>query len=236
MLVEFDLGKGQKASGEVGHGKYYSGMLIDATALRAATRHLARSDAVIAAIVGRVGRCRFEIDRGGGPYASLVEAILYQQLAGSAAVAIFGRLRERMGRRHARPEDIAALSDLELRKVGLSRQKIGYLRDLTVRVQDGLALHRVHRMDDDGAIDTLTQVKGVGRWTAQMYLMFRLGRLDVLPVDDYGVRKAMQKAYRMRQLPKPVRMERIAEAWRPYRSVACWYLWRSLDTKLLGEN
>lgn len=211
-------------------------MLIDATALRAATRHLAQSDAVMAGIVGRVGRCRFEIDRGGGPYASLVEAILYQQLAGSAAVAIFRRLRERMGRRHARPEDIAALSDLELRKVGLSRQKIGYLRDLTTRVHGGLALRRVHRMDDYGAIDTLTQVKGVGRWTAHMYLMFRLGRLDVLPVDDYGVRKAMQKAYRMRQLPKPARMERIAEAWRPYRSIACWYLWRSLDSKLPGEG
>jgi 3-methyladenine DNA glycosylase/8-oxoguanine DNA glycosylase len=210
-------------------------MLIDATQLRAATRHLARTDAVLGGIVGRVGRCRFEIDRGGGPYASLVEAILYQQLAGSAAVAIFRRLRERIGRRHARPEDIAALSDAELRAVGLSRQKIGYLRDLTARVQDGLSLHRVHRLDDDGAIATLTQVKGVGRWTAHMYLMFRLGRLDVLPVDDYGVRKAMQMAYRMRELPKPVRMERIAEAWRPYRSVACWYLWRSLDTKLPGQ-
>ena len=211
-------------------------MRIDATKLRQAVRHLARNDAVLAAVVRRVGRCQFEIDRGGGPYASLVEAILYQQLAGSAAVAIFRRLRGRIGRRHARPQDIAALSDAELRAVGLSRKKIGYLRDLTARMQDGLALHRVHRMDDDGVIRTLTQVKGVGRWTAHMYLMFRLGRLDVLPVDDYGVRKAMQKAYRMRQLPKPARMERIAEPWRPYRSVASWYLWRSLDTKLLGEE
>ncbi len=190
----------------------------------------------MAAVVKRVGPCRFEIDRGGGPYASLVEAIMYQQLAGAAAVAIFRRFRERIGRRHARPQDIGALSDAELREVGLSRQKIGYLRDLTARVQDGLPLHRVHRMDDDRAIDTLSRVKGVGRWTAHMYLMFRLGRLDVLPVDDYGVRKAMQKAYRMRQLPKPERMERIAEPWRPYRSVASWYLWRSLDTKLLGED
>ena len=210
-------------------------MSLEATTLRKAARHLSRNDDVMAGIVDRVGRCRFEIDRGGGPYASLVEAIMYQQLAGAAAVAIFRRFRERIGRRYARPQDIAALSDAELRRVGLSRQKIGYLRYLTARVDDGLALHRVHRMDADGAIETLTQVKGVGRWTAHMYLMFRLGRLDVLPVDDYGVRKAMQKAYRMRQLPKPARMERIAEPWRPYRSVASWYLWRSLDTKLLGE-
>ncbi|HET7294265.1 MAG TPA: DNA-3-methyladenine glycosylase 2 family protein, partial [Vicinamibacteria bacterium] len=208
-------------------------MLLDATTLRRAARHVARNDAVMAPLVRRVGPCRFEIDRGGGPFASLVEAIMYQQLAGAAAVAIFRRFRERIGRRYARPVDIAALPDAELRKVGLSRQKIGYLRDLTARVQDGLALHRVHRMDDEGVVRTLTQVKGVGRWTAQMYLMFRLGRLDVLPVDDYGVRKAMQTAYRMRKLPKPERMERIAEPWRPYRSVACWYLWRSLDTKLL---
>jgi 3-methyladenine DNA glycosylase/8-oxoguanine DNA glycosylase len=210
-------------------------VLIDATTLRSAARHLARGDAVMAAVVSRVGPCRFEIDRGGGPFASLVESIMYQQLAGAAAVAIFRRFQERIGRRYARPEDIAALTDAELRAVGLSRQKIGYLRDLTARVQDGLALQRVCRLDDDGVIRTLTQVKGIGRWTAQMYLMFRLGRLDVLPVDDYGVRKAMQRAYRMRELPKPARMERIAEAWRPYRSVACWYLWRSLDTKLPGQ-
>ena len=147
-------------------GNTTAGMLIDAKTLCTAARRLARNDPVMAAVVQRVGRCRFEIDRGGGPYASLVEAIMYQQLAGAAAVAIFGRFRARIGRRHARPQDIAALTDAELRQVGLSRQKIGYLRDLTVRVQDGLALHRVHRMDDDGAIDTVTQVKGVGRWTA----------------------------------------------------------------------
>lgn len=189
---------------------------------------------MIAAIVQRVGPCRFEVDRGGGPFASLCEAIVYQQITGTAAVAIFDRLRDRIGRRHARPADIARLSDAELRGVGLSRQKIGYLRDLTVRARDGLPLHLVHRMRDDDAIRTLTQVKGIGRWTAHMYLMFRLGRIDVLPVDDYGIRKAMQVAWRMRALPKPDRMLRLAEPWRPYRSLACWYLWRSLDTKILG--
>jgi 3-methyladenine DNA glycosylase/8-oxoguanine DNA glycosylase len=209
-------------------------MLIDAKTRRLAARHLSRADPVLAALVRRVGPCRFEIDRGGGPFASLCEAIVYQQITGKAALAIFGRLRQRIGRRHARPADIARLSDAELRGVGLSRQKIGYLRDLSERARDGLPLHRVHRMRDEDAIRTLTLVKGIGRWTAHMYLMFRLGRSDVLPVDDYGIRKAMQQAWRMRALPKPDRMLRLAEPWRPYRSLAAWYLWRSLDTKLLG--
>ncbi len=206
-------------------------MLIDAKARARATRHLAQSDPVMRAIVKRLGPCRFEIDRGGGPFASLCEAIVYQQITGSAASAILGRLRERMGRQHARPEDIARLSDLDLRGAGLSRQKIGYLRDLTARALDGLPLNRVSRREDEAAILTMTAVKGVGRWTAQMYLMFRLGRLDVLPVADYGVRKSLQKHYGFRSLPKPDRMTRVAEAWRPYRSVACWYMWRSLDTE-----
>jgi len=211
-------------------------MLIDAAIRTRARRHLAQSDPVMARLVERVGPCRFEIDRGGGPFASLCESIVYQQISGKAAVAIFRRLREKVGRRHARPEDVARLSDGELRGVGLSRQKIGYLRDLASRAQDGLPLHRLHRMDDESAIRTLSAVKGIGRWTAQMYLMFRLGRLDVWPVDDYGVRKAMQVAWRMRALPKPERMLRLALPWRPYRSVAAWYLWRSLDQKLLGED
>lgn len=204
--------------------------------LAPAVRHLRRADPVIAEIVARVGPCRYEVDRGGGPFASLVEAITYQQISGKAAIAIFGRLQQRIGRRHARPQDIAALQDAELRAVGLSRQKIGYLRDLTARATNGLALHRVHRFHDEGAIELLTQVKGVGRWTAHMYLMFRLGRLDVLPVDDYGIRKSMQQAYGFRKLPKPERMARVAEPWRPYRSVAAWYLWRSLDTRVLGAS
>jgi DNA-3-methyladenine glycosylase II len=202
--------------------------------LRRAVRHLNSADPVLAALVARVGPCGLGVERGGGPFAALTEAILYQQLAGAAAAAIMRRLRARIGRRHARPADIAALSDADLRAVGLSRQKIGYLRDLVARATDGLPLHRVHRMDDEDVIATLTHVKGVGRWTAQMYLIFRLGRLDVLPTDDYGVRKAMQRAYRMRALPKADRMERVARPWRPYRSVACWYLWRSLDVELVG--
>jgi 3-methyladenine DNA glycosylase/8-oxoguanine DNA glycosylase len=210
-------------------------MPLDDALRRKAARHLSKADPVMAKIVSRVGRCRFETDRGGGPFASLCESIVYQQITGKAAVAIYGRLRTAMKRQHARPEDIARLTDEELRACGLSRQKIGYLRDLTRHAQDGLPLHRVHRMDEDTAIRTMTAVRGIGRWTSHMYLIFRLGRLDVMPVDDYGVRKAMQLAYRMRKLPKPDRMLKVSEAWRPYRSIASWYLWRSLDTKLLVD-
>jgi DNA-3-methyladenine glycosylase II len=197
--------------------------------LRRATTHLRRADPVLAAILSRVGPCRLEVDTRGGPFAALVEAILYQQITGRAAATIHGRLCALAGRRLPRPEDLARLGDAELRTVGLSRQKIAYLRDLTERAQDGLPLLQLRRLPDEDVILTLTAVKGIGRWTAEMFLMFRLGRLDVLPVDDYGVRKAMQKAYRMRALPKPDRMRRVGEAWRPYRSIASWYLWRSLN-------
>ncbi len=183
----------------------------------------------MARIVEAAGPCRLEPDRGPGHFAVLVEAILSQQITGKAAAAIFGRLRALVGRSRPRPSDIARLSDAELRGVGLSRQKIAYLRDLTRCVQEGLELGRLARRKDEDVITALTAVKGIGRWTAEMFLIFRLGRLDVLPVDDYGVRKAAQKAYRMRELPKPKRLRKLAEPWRPFRSVASWYLWHSLD-------
>ena len=184
---------------------------------------------MLAGIIARVGRCRLEVDNRAGPFAALVEAMLYQQITGKAAATIHRRLCELVGGRLPRPEDFPRLSDPELRGVGLSRQKISYLRDLSLRVQDGLPLRGLSRLGDEEVIQALTAVKGIGRWTAEMFLIFRLGRLDVLPVDDYGVRKAMQKAYRMRKLPKPDRMRRVAEAWRPYRTLGSWYLWRSLE-------
>lgn len=195
---------------------------------RRAVRHLRRADPVLARLIGEVGPCRYRVDRGGGPFAVLVEAIVYQQLAGAAAATIHGRLCALVGRRYPRPEDVARVTDAGLRGAGLSRQKIGYLRDLVARVQDGLPLGRLSRLSDEAVVEALTTVKGIGRWTAEMYLMFRLGRLDVLPVDDLGIRKAMQNAWRKRALPKPDWMRATAEPWRPYRSVACWYLWRSL--------
>jgi DNA-3-methyladenine glycosylase II len=197
--------------------------------LRSAVRHLRRADPVLDEIIDTVGPCRLRQDAGGGPFAALVEAILYQQITGKAAATIHGRLRSAVGRKHPRPPDIAALSDEQLRAVGLSRQKIGYLKDLAEKAASGLPLERLRRLEDDDVVEALIRVKGIGRWTAEMFLMWRLGRLDVLPVDDYGIRKAMQRAYRKRALPKAEWMRRTAEPWRPYRTVASWYLWRSLD-------
>jgi DNA-3-methyladenine glycosylase II len=205
-------------------------MPLDPPLLRRARAHLRRADPVLSAIVARVGPCRLQAQRGLPPFAYLARAILRQQISGHAANAIDERLHARFGS-VLRPEHFLGASDALLRSLGLSRQKASYLRDLAAKAQDGLPLGRLSRLDDERVIETLTVVKGIGRWTAEMYLMFRLGRPDVLPVDDYGIRKAMQLAYRMRSLPKPDRMRRLAEPWRPYRTVACWYLWRSLDPK-----
>jgi 3-methyladenine DNA glycosylase/8-oxoguanine DNA glycosylase len=201
----------------------------DPKLLRRAAAHLRRSDPVLGRIVNALGPCRLRVERGGGAFAALAESIVYQQLAGHAAASIFARLCALAGGRRPRPEDIARAPDAALRKAGLSPQKIGYLRDLTARVEDGLPLRGLSRLPDQAVIDVLTAVKGIGRWTAEMFLIFRLGRLDVLPVDDYGIRKAVQRAYRKRALPKPDWLRRLGEPWAPYRTVASWYLWRSLD-------
>jgi 3-methyladenine DNA glycosylase/8-oxoguanine DNA glycosylase len=205
--------------------------VLDPNTCRRAVRHLRRSDPVLARVLEAVGPCRYERRTQGTPFSQLLRAILYQQISGKAAASIHARLVQHVGRPWPRPEDIQSASDADLRAVGLSRQKIVYLRDLSERARGGLPLHRLSRLDDDAVVEALTQVKGIGRWTAHMYLIFRLGRPDVLPVDDYGIRKAMQLAYRRRALPDPEWMRRRAEAWRPYRSLACWYLWRTLDVK-----
>ncbi len=205
-------------------------MSHDTSTLRAALKHLRAADPVLARLIDAVGPCRLVVDRRGGPFASLAEAIISQQITGKAAQTIHGRLRTLIRRQHPRAADIAGVSDEQLRAAGLSRQKISYLRDLSAQSLAGLPLARLHRLEDDAVIETLTRVRGIGRWTANMYLMFRLGRLDVMPVDDYGVRKSMQKAYRFRTLPRPERMLKVSQSWRPYRSIACWYLWRGLDS------
>jgi len=206
-------------------------MALDPATLRKATVHIRRSDPVMAAIIREVGPCRLRVDEGGGAFASLVESIVYQQITGKAAASIYGRVRRLLKRRHPRPQDILAATEDALRAAGLSRQKVSYLRDLAEKVKGGLTLRGVRRLQDEALIEALTEVKGIGRWTVEMFLIFRLGRLDVLPVHDYGIRKAMQRAYRFRKLPLPDRMRKVAEPWRPYRSVACWYLWRSLESK-----
>ena len=198
---------------------------------RAAINHLKRSDPVMAAIIERIGPCRIEY--GEPTFHSLAEAILYQQLNGKAAVTIFNRFTALAGD-PLTPEGILKLTDAQMREVGLSRQKTAYLRDLAEKTQAGLMeFERMTELSDEDVIAHLTQVKGVGVWTAHMFLMFTLHRPDVLPTGDYGVQAAIKKHYKKRNWPKPAVMEKIAKPWSPYRSVACWYLWKSMDVKTM---
>jgi len=199
--------------------------------MRKAVSHLKKSDPVLRAIIERVGPCRMQFSLA--EFHSLAEAIVYQQLNGKAALTIFKRFSALAGE-PLTPEGILKLSDEQLRAVGLSKQKSAYLKDLAVKTRDGLLnFTRLPDMSDEEVIKHLTQVKGVGVWTAHMFLMFSLRRPDVLPTGDYGVQAAIRKHYKKRKLPKPHIMEKIAKPWAPYRSVACWYLWRSLDIKTL---
>jgi DNA-3-methyladenine glycosylase II len=199
--------------------------------MRKAVIHLKNCDPILRDIIERVGPFRMEY--GPPEFHSLAESILYQQLNGKAAATIFERFVALAGD-PLTPEGILKLSDEQLRGVGLSKQKSSYLRDLAAKTADGqLDFSRLAEMPDAEVIEHLTQVKGIGVWTAQMFLMFTLRRPDVLPTGDYGVQAAMKKHYRKRKLPKPKEMEKIARRWVPYRSIACWYLWRSLDIKTL---
>ena len=199
--------------------------------MRKAVLHLSQSDPVMRAIIDRVGPCRMEY--GEPEFHSLAEAIIYQQLNGKAAVTIFKRFAALVGE-PLTPEGILKLSEEQLRSVGLSKQKSSYLRDLAAKTHEGkLDFGRLPKLSDDEVIEHLTQVKGIGVWTAHMFLMFALRRPNVLPTGDFGVRMAMKKYYKKRNLPKPDQMEKIAKAWEPCRSVACWYLWKSLDVKTM---
>ena len=199
--------------------------------MRKAVNHLKKCDPVLCAIIKRVGPCRMEY--GVPEFCSVAEAIVYQQLNGKAAVTIFKRFAALAGE-PLTPEGILKLSDEQLRSVGLSKQKSAYLKDLAVKTAAGLLdFSRLHELTDEEVIEHLTQVKGVGVWTAHMFLMFSLRRPNVLPTGDYGVQVAIRKHYRKRKLPKPKDMEKLAKAWEPYRSVACWYMWRSLDIKTI---
>lgn len=199
--------------------------------MRKAILHLKKADPVLCAIIERVGPYRMEY--GEPTFHSLAESILYQQLNGKAAVVIFNRFTEAAGD-PVTPEGILKLSDAQMRAIGLSKQKTAYLRDLAQKTKDGLLnFERLADLSNEEVIEHLTQVKGIGVWTAHMFLMFTLKRPDILPTGDYGIQAAMKKHYRKRKWPKPKDMEKIAKSWAPYRSVACWYLWRSLDIKTM---
>ncbi len=196
-----------------------------------ATRRLARRDPVLGAIIKQHGACGLARDQRTDPFAALIEAIVWQQLSTKAAARIFERFLALFPDGSVpTPAGLSALPDDRLRAVGLSGQKTGYLRDLCEKVSDGhLRLDSLETMSDDHVIEALTEVKGIGRWSAEMFLMFRLHRPDVLPVADLGIIRAIQKAYRLRKPPAPKRIVEIGQAWRPYRSIAAWYLWASME-------
>jgi DNA-3-methyladenine glycosylase II len=231
--------------------------------MRKAVTHLKKSDPVMRAIIERIGPCRMQFSPP--EFHSLAESIVYQQLNGRAAETIFARFAALTGD-PVTPEGILKLTDEQMRAAGLSKQKSAYLKDLAAKTASGLLdFARLPELPDLEVVEHLTQVKGIGIWTAQMFLMFTLKRENVLPTGDFGVRMAMYRHYlevqdkvqrkvqrdaqRMRtvkksaaakkqskqkiKLPTPEQMEKIAKSWEPYRSVACWYLWRSLDTKTL---
>jgi 3-methyladenine DNA glycosylase/8-oxoguanine DNA glycosylase len=195
-------------------------------------RHLKRVDPVLAVIIERVGPCRLEPRREGTHFDALVRSIIYQQLSGKAAATIHARVQALYGGRPPTPSELLATADEHLRASGLSRQKMSYLKDLAAKVESGvvpLTSDVIDHLSDDEIVERLVQVKGIGRWTVQMFLMFRLGRRDVLPDLDLGIQNAIRRAYRMRKQPRPKDVLRIGEKWRPHASVASWYLWRSLE-------
>jgi DNA-3-methyladenine glycosylase II len=196
--------------------------------MRAAIRHLKSSDPVLGAIIERVGACSIEFREPS--FETLVRSIVFQQLSGKVARVIYQRLTGALPGGQMTPEGILALRPERMRRLGLSRQKTAYIRDLARHTVKGkLEFPLLPDLPDEEVIARLTAVKGIGEWTAQMFLIFGLRRDNVLPTGDLGIRAAIKKAYGLPELPKPTEVEEVARAWHPYCTVASWYLWRSLD-------
>lgn len=197
-----------------------------------ALRHLRRVDPVMARLIRRAGPFTPKPERGHGPYQALLQAVAHQQLTGKAANTILGRFYALYGdSRCPEPDELAGTPDDRLRAAGFSRAKAASLKDIAARTLDGTIPERrsLARLSDAAIIERLTSVRGVGRWTVEMFLIFTLGRPDVLPVDDHGVRNGFRLAYGRRVLPKPHVLARFGERWAPYRTTAAWYLWRAVD-------
>jgi DNA-3-methyladenine glycosylase II len=201
-------------------------------------RHLARTDPVLAGVMRAAGPCRLEADAGCEPFQALAQAIAHQQLNGSAANTILGRLIASCGAgAFPTPQQVLAAPQAQLRAAGFSFAKIAALKDLAARSVSRAVPDRctLERLDDEAIVAQLTQVRGIGRWTVEMLLIFQLGRQDVLPVDDFGVRAGFRAAYGLRKLPHPKVLAAFGERWRPYRSTAAWYLWRALELERAGK-
>lgn len=197
----------------------------------AARRALAKADPVLGRHLEKIGAYRLKLDEASSIYQALAEAIVYQQLTGKAAATIFERVKALGGGTLPSPAVLRDLDDDALRAAGLSRAKTAALKDLATHAHDGRLpeLSEARALDDAALVERLTAVRGVGPWTVEMLLIFRLGRVDVLPATDYGVRKGFQKVFRTRELPTPQQVLARGERWRPHRTMAAWYLWRALD-------
>ena len=194
--------------------------------------HLSSADRTLARLIERVGPCGMRADRKCPPFQSLVRAVAHQQLTGKAATTILGRFMAlHPHREFPEPDDVLLNSDEQLRGVGFSRAKVAAIKDIAVKTREGVVPESrvLSKLSDAEIIERLTTIRGVGQWTVEMLLIFKLGRMDVLPVNDYGVRKGFAVAYRKKELPKPAELMARGECWRPFRSVASWYLWRALE-------
>lgn len=199
---------------------------------RAAIAHLSKDDAKLAALIGNVRDFHLNIDELESPYEALLEAIVYQSISGKAARTIFARVKALGANgRPPSPQQILAATPETLREAGLSLAKIAAARDLAQKTIDGIVptLEEAHRMSDGELVERLDSVRGIGPWTVEMFLIFRLGRPDVLPIHDYGVQKGFAITYGKRKIPKPKELLKFGERWRPYRTVASWYMWRAVD-------
>jgi DNA-3-methyladenine glycosylase II len=225
MATRKSKGKGVKSKGEELRSDGFS---YDP---EEAVRHLRAADPVLARLMKRAGPFAMQIRKLHDPFEALARNIVFQQLHGKAAAAIHARVVALFGGEKLRPEDIIAAPDERLRGAGLSAAKTAALRDLAAKTLDGTVptLARMRRMTDEEIVERLTQVRGIGRWTVEMLLMFRLGRPDVLPVGDFAVRKGFARAYGLAESPKPKELTEYGERWRPYRSVASWYMWRAVE-------
>ncbi len=197
-----------------------------------AVRFLAKQDPVLAKLIKKTGPFKLELGPIHSPFHALAESVVYQQLNGRAAATIFARVSTLFGSpEFLCPYAVSEISEDLLRSAGLSRSKLASIKDLAAKAIDGLvpSTTALKKMNDEEIIEQLTTIRGIGRWTVEMMLIFRLGRQDVLPINDYGVRKGFAATYGWAELPKPKELEEYGECWRPFRTVAAWYLWRSLD-------
>ncbi|HXX45410.1 MAG TPA: hypothetical protein VEJ38_11825 [Candidatus Acidoferrales bacterium] len=197
----------------------------------AAHEHLSRVDKRLAALIARIGEFGFKLDECDSVYESLLEAIMHQSIAGKAAQAIFARIKALGTNGNCpMPQELLRVSKRTLRKAGLSNAKVAAVRDLAQKTIDGVVptLAQAEKMSDQELVDRLISVRGIGAWTVEMFLIFRLGRPDVLPIHDYGVQKGWAITYRKKSIPKPKELLKFGERWRPYRTVASWYMWRAV--------